>query len=168
MSRRFVMEAVMLAIYGQLLVPNRPVEYLIPYSTLLELYELRQSGEPVVPDSDEDEHVKRKISELISFFEDSFNKKKIERALSAPWRKSAPLPIGERVSLTIVYAVENAEFGEGFDPIETDMLLIAMKEQEPLLTDQLELVDRIIEAEIPVQAFDVEDFEFAVEDEFYL
>ncbi|MGV2644703.1 ADP-heptose synthase, partial [Clostridium perfringens] len=39
MTRIFVTEAVMLAIYGQLLVPPKPVEYIIPYTTILELYE---------------------------------------------------------------------------------------------------------------------------------
>jgi hypothetical protein len=50
-----------------------------------------------------------------------------------------------------------------FDPIETEQILTAMKYQVPLLTDQFELQDRIIEAEVPVQVFDIEDFEYAVE-----
>lgn len=35
MSRRFVIEAVMVAIYGELLVPQAPVEYIVPYTTVM-------------------------------------------------------------------------------------------------------------------------------------
>jgi len=164
MNRRFVIEAVMVAVYGELLVPSRPVEYVIPYSSILELYEMRGSSEPVMPDPEEDAHVKKKIGELIEYFEDSLNKKKIERALQAPWRKSPPLLVNDNVTFTIVYAMDNAQYGETFDPIETELLLTAINEQAPLLTDQLELLDKLIETDVPVQAFDVDDFEFAVED----
>ncbi len=68
MSRRFVIEAVLVAIYGELMVPSRPVEYLIPYSSILELYEMKDSKEPVMPEADDDAHVKEKIGELIAFF----------------------------------------------------------------------------------------------------
>jgi len=163
MRRRFVIEAVMTAIYGQLLVPGRPVEYIIPYSTILELYDMRDSDEPVMPDPEDDAHVKQKIGELIAFLEESFNKKKIERALVAPWRSSPPLLINENVTFTVVYAVENAQYGEIFDPIETELILTSQREQSPLLTDQLEFVDKLIEEEVPVQVFDVEDFEYALE-----
>ena len=163
MRRRFVIEAVMTAIYGQLLVPGRPVEYIIPYSTILELYDMRDSDEPVMPDPEDDAHVKQKIGELIAFLEESFNKKKIERALVAPWRSSPPLLINENVTFTVIYAVENAQYGEIFDPIETELILTSQREQSPLLTDQLEFVDKLIEEEVPVQVFDVEDFEYALE-----
>ncbi len=46
MPKRFAIEAVMIAIYGQLLVPARPVEYLIPYSSVLELYDFKRDQEP--------------------------------------------------------------------------------------------------------------------------
>lgn len=164
MCRRFVIEAVMVAIYGQLLVPSRQVEYVIPYSTIEELYEMRDSDEPVVPEPDEDAHVKQKITELIAFFEDSFNRKKVERALVAPWRKSPPLLVNDKVSFTIVNAVENAQFGEMFDPVETELILVSQSEQAPLLTDQFDFLDKVFEAEIPVQVYDVDDFEFAVEE----
>lgn len=48
MPRQLVTEAVMVAIYGQLLAPSAPVEYLIPYTTVLELYELQSSTEPLM------------------------------------------------------------------------------------------------------------------------
>lgn len=76
MGRRFIIESVLVAIYGQLLVPGRPVEYILPYSTVAELYELKDSPEPVMPDPQEDAHVKEMIGELITFFEDPLNKKK--------------------------------------------------------------------------------------------
>lgn len=98
MSRRFVIEAVLVAIYGELLAPSQPVEYLIPYNTIMELYEMKDSPEPVMPEADDDAHVKQKIGELIAFFDDSFNKKKLERALLAPWRLSPPLPINDNVT----------------------------------------------------------------------
>ena len=104
MSRRFVIEAVMIAIYGQLLLPKRPVEYRIPYTSVMELYDMKDSPDPVMPESEDDAYVKSKIGEMISYFEDPFNKKKIERALMAPWRESPPLPINENVSLVIVNA----------------------------------------------------------------
>lgn len=166
MHRQFVIEAVMIAIYGQLLVPSRPVEYIIPYSTILELYEMRESTEPVMPETDDDAHVKAKIVELIGFFEDPFNKKKLERALQAPWRKSAPFLVNDNVIFTVVYAIDNAQYGEQFDPIETELILTSIKEKLPVLSDQFEFQDKVIAANVPVQLFDVEDFEYALEDDF--
>lgn len=156
----------MIAIYGQLLVPSRSVEYVIPYSTILELYEMRESDEPVMPEPEDDVHVKEKIVELISFFEDPFNKKKVERALQAPWRKSPPLLVNDRVTFSVVYAIDNAQYGEQFDPIETELILTSIKEKLPILTDQFEFQDKVIAAGVPVQLFDVDDFEYAVEEAF--
>lgn len=163
MSRRFVIEAVLVAIYGELMLPSQPVQYVIPYSTIMELYEMKDSPEPVMPEADDDAYVKQRIGELIEFFDDTFNKKKLERALQAPWRSSPPLPINENVSFVVINAMENAQYGEGFDPIETELLLASIREQAPVLTDQVELMEKVIEAEVPVQVYDVYDFEFAVE-----
>ncbi|WP_159887926.1 ADP-heptose synthase [Paenibacillus puerhi] len=163
MSRRFVIEAVLVAIYGELMAPSQPVEYLIPYNTIMELYEMKDSPEPVMPEASDDAHVKGKIVELIAFFDDSFNKKKLERALQAPWRLSPPLPINEHVTFTVVNAMENAQYGEAIDPIETEVILTSLREQAPVITDQVEFMDKIIQAEIPVQVYDVYDFDFAVE-----
>ncbi|CAM4202955.1 ADP-heptose synthase [Paenibacillus tarimensis] len=165
MRRRFVIEAVMVATYGQLLVPARPVEYVIPYSTIMELYDMKEGAEPVMDDPEDDRHVKAKIAELIQFFQESLNRKKIERALQSPWRESAPLLLNGEVSFTVVNAMDNAQYGEVFDPIETEQILTASRLQIPLLSDQLELQDRIVNAEVPVQVFDIEDFEFAMEQE---
>lgn len=164
MNRRFAIEAVMVAIYGQLLKPGRQVEYIIPYTTILELYEMKDSDEPVMPDPEEDRHVKEKIGELIEFFEIPLNRKKIERALQQPWRSSPPLIVNEEVTFTVVYAIENAQYGEIFDPVETELILTAQREQVPIITDQYEFLDRIVEGAVPVQAYDIEDFEFAVEE----
>lgn len=79
MRRRFVIEAVMIATYGHLLVPSRPVEYVIPYSSIAELYEMRESSDPVMEDPDDDSHVKSKINELITFFENALNRKKLKK-----------------------------------------------------------------------------------------
>jgi hypothetical protein len=164
MSRRFVIEAVMIAIYGQLLLPKRPVEYRIPYTSVMELYDMKDSPEPVMPELDDDAHVKVKIGEMISYFEDPFNKKKLERALMAPWRESPPLPINENVTFVIVNAAENMQYGELFDPIETEIILMAQKWESPILTDQIEFQDKVVQNSIPVQLFDIDDFEFAVEE----
>ncbi|NEW05639.1 ADP-heptose synthase [Paenibacillus sp. SYP-B3998] len=162
-SRTFVMEAVMLAVHGQLLLPGRPVTYVIPYTSIQELYELHVSDEFIMLTPEDDAYVKKTIGELIAFFEESFNKKKIEKALSVPWRKSPPLPINEHVTLVVLFAIDNEEYGEDFDPIETELILSAIKENSAILTDQIEMLDRMIAAGIPVEAYDVEDFEFAVE-----
>jgi hypothetical protein len=164
MRKRFVLEAVMIAVYGEILVPSLPVEYLIPYSTIGELYEIRDNSDPIMPDPAEETHVRTKINELIALFEQPLFRKKMERALSMPWTHSLPFPLNDNVSLTIIYALENAEYGEEFDPIETELILTCLREKTPLLTDQLELVERLIEAEVPVQVFDVDDFEYAVEE----
>jgi hypothetical protein len=116
-----------------------------------------------MPDPGDELHVRTKISELISLLEEPFNRKKIERALAVPWAKSSPLPLDSQVTLTIVCAVENAEYGEQFDPIETDLILTSLREKAPMLTDQPEFVERLIEAEIPVQVYDMDDFDYAVE-----
>lgn len=163
MSKTFIIEAVMLAVHGQLMLPGQPVTYIIPYTSIQELYELQAGSEPIMLEEEDDGFVKQMIGELIEFFEESFNKKKIEKALAAPWRKSPPLPINEHVTLMIVLAIDTEVYGEQFDPIETELILTSMKEQAPILTDQFDLIERLIQAEIPVQAFDVEDFEFAVE-----
>lgn len=164
MSKRFVIEAVLTAIYGELMVPSQPVEYLIPYTTIKELYELKDSPEPVMPDPADDAHVRGKIAELIQFFEDPFNSKKIERALSVPWRQSPPMPINDLVTFTVINAFEDAQYGEAFDPIETELILTAIKEKAPILSDQVEFLEKSIEAEIPAQMYDIDDFEFAVEE----
>ncbi|MFC5648483.1 ADP-heptose synthase [Paenibacillus solisilvae] len=163
MRRRFVVEAVMIATYGQLLVPSRPVDFVLPYSTILELYDMKDGKEPVMDDPEEDAHVKQKIAELISFFEDALNRKKIERALQMPWRASSPLLLNDMIQFTVVHAVDNASYGEYFDPIETELLLTSLKLSVPLLSDQFEFQDRLLEAEVPVQVYDIEDYEFAVE-----
>ncbi|MFC5531957.1 ADP-heptose synthase [Cohnella yongneupensis] len=164
MSRRFVIEAVMIAIYGQLLLPKRPVEYRIPYTTVMELYDMKDSPDPVMPEQDDDAHVKLKIGEMIAFFEDPFNKKKLERALIAPWRESPPLPINENVTFVVVNTSENMQFGEVFDPIETEVILLAQRIDSPVLTDQIEFQDKVVQNGISVQLFDIDDFEFAIED----
>ncbi|GMK38775.1 hypothetical protein PCCS19_18290 [Paenibacillus sp. CCS19] len=164
MRRRFVIEAVMVATYGHLLVPSRPVEYIVPYSTIAELYDMKDGADPVMEDPSDDKHVKEKIGELIAFFEEPLNRKKIEKALQVPWRQSSPLLLNENIQFTIVHALDNAQYGELFDPIETEVLLAGMKLEVPILSDQIEFQERLIEAEIPVQIYDIDDFEFAVED----
>ncbi|MBW7456018.1 ADP-heptose synthase [Paenibacillus sepulcri] len=164
MRQRFVIEAVMVATYGQLLVPSKPVDFVLPYSTIMELYEMKEGTDPVMDDPQDDAHVKEKIGELIQFFEDPFNRKKIERSLQMPWRESSPLLLNDMIQFTVVYAVDNAHYGEMFDPIETELLLTSLKLNVPLLSDQFEFQDRLIEAEVPVQMYDIEDYEFAVEE----
>ncbi|MFF2887410.1 ADP-heptose synthase [Paenibacillus sp. NPDC057967] len=164
MRRRFVIEAVMVATYGHLLVPSRPVDYVVPYSSIAELYDMRDGSDPVMDNADDDGHVKEKIIELIAFFEDSLNRKKIEKALQVPWRESSALLLSEDIHFTVVNAMDNAQYGEIFDPIETELLLTGMKLGIPLLSDQFEFQDKLIEAEVPVQVYDIEDFEFAVEE----
>jgi hypothetical protein len=131
----------------------------------MELYDMKDSPEPVMPESEDDSYVKKKIGEMITYFEDSFNKKKIERALMAPWRESPPLPINENVSLVIVNAAENMQYGETFDPIETEIILLALKVQCPILTDQIEFQDKVVQNGVPVQLFDIDDFDYAVEED---
>ncbi|MNO14219.1 hypothetical protein D3C76_38620 [compost metagenome] len=168
MSRRFVIEAVMMAIYGELLVPSAPVEYIVPYTTIMELYEFQSSSEPLMSDAADNQHVRNKIAEFISYLEEPLNRKKLERALNIPWSKSPSILLGEKVTLTVVNSIDNEQYGDFLDPIETELVLISRRENAPLLTDQLEFIQRIIEAEIPVQVFDIGDFDFALEDDAFL
>lgn len=131
MSRQFVTEAVMIAIYGQLLVPQSPVEYIVPYTTVMELYELRDSDEPLMNRADDDLHVKSKIRELIAYFEEPLNSKKINRCLAVPWQKSSGILLGEHAQITIINSMDNAAYGEAFDPIETELLLTSVREKLP-------------------------------------
>lgn len=165
MPRQFVTEAVMMAIYGQLLVPRSPVEYIVPYTTVMELYELRDSDEPVMSQADDDAHVKLRIRELIAYFEEPLNSKKINRSLSIPWAKSSGILLGGQAQITIINSIDNASYGEAFDPIETELVLASQREKVPILTDQFELIQRIIEGGVPVQVYDIDDFEFAMEEE---
>ena len=164
MSRHFVTEAVMMAIYGQLLVPGSPVEYIVPYTSVLELYELQDSEEPLMNDQDDDKHVKGKIKELINYFEEPLNKKKINRCLTIPWAKSSTILLGGQAQLVIINSMDTAQYGELFDPIETELLLTSQREKMPILTDQFELIQRIIEGGIPVQVYDIDDFGFAMDE----
>lgn len=163
MTRIFVTEAVMLAIYGQLLVPPKPVEYIIPYTTILELYELHTTEEHLMNSSADDQHVKIKIGELISYFEEPLNKKKIERALQVPWSKSPTIPVSETTRVSVMNTMDTAPYGESFDPVETELLLASQRAEAPLLTDQYELIQRIVESALPVQVYDIDDFDFALE-----
>lgn len=161
-SQRFTIEAVMLAIYGQLLVPGRQVEYMIPYTTIMELYEFQDDPQPFMPDTDDERHIRGKIQELIQFFEEPLNNKKITRSLTVPWKK-ASFPINESVTLQVVHAVDNAQYGEYLDPVETELVLTAIHEQAPLLSDQEDFIEKIIESDVSVQIFDIDDFEYALE-----
>lgn len=164
MSRRFVIEAVMIAIYGQLLQPKRAVEYRIPYSTIMELYDLRESEEPIMQIPEDERYVKEKISDMIAFFESPLNKKKLERALTTPWKESPPMPVNEHVTFIVVNAIENMQYGEIFDPIETEIILTSLRLQTPVLTDHVEFQEKVVQNEVPIQLYDIDDFEFALEE----
>lgn len=163
MSKQFVLEAVMLAIYGELMTPAQPVEYLIPASTIYELEELIHSKEPIMPDPDDERHVRRMMEEIAQFFRDPFNRKRMEKGLVAPW-STITFPFEHGVQITIVKAEDTAFWGELFDPIETELMLTSMQFEAPLLTDQTEWQDRMLEYVIPIQFYDIEDFEFALEE----
>ncbi|MGB8953824.1 MAG: hypothetical protein WCC10_00495 [Tumebacillaceae bacterium] len=161
--QRFVVEPILFAIFGELLFPQEPVEYIMPYSTINELYELRDS-EQIVTDPAQNELAKQNIEKVIAFFEQPFVSKKINRSLRVPWQKSAPILYSEGVTLTVVFALDNAEYGEAFDPIETELLLLAKREQAPIISDQLDFQMRVVEAKLPVTVLDVEDFGFIIEE----
>ncbi|WP_454190655.1 ADP-heptose synthase [Paenibacillus sp. Marseille-Q7038] len=163
MPRTLVTEAVMIAIYGQLLAPTAPIEYLLPYTTVVELYELQSSLDPLMESKHEDQHVKKKISQLLQYFEEPLNQKKIRRTLQIPWAQSSPILLSDLISIRIVNALDTAVFGESFDPIETELLLTSQRFKAPLLTDQVEWISRILEAKVSVQIYDIDDFEYAVE-----
>ncbi|MGG1551233.1 ADP-heptose synthase [Paenibacillus ferrarius] len=165
MSKTFIIEAVMLAVHGQLMLPAKPVTYVIPYTTIQELYELQTSTVPIMMDEEDDGFVKTLITELIQFFEEPFNKKKIEKALTMPWGKSPPLPINDSVTLCIVNSIDNEAYGELFDPIETELIMAGIREKAMLLTDQLDFIDRVINGGVPVETVDVEDFDFILDDD---
>ncbi|ASA22124.1 ADP-heptose synthase [Paenibacillus donghaensis] len=164
MSRQFVTEAIMMVIYGELLAPGNPVEYIIPYISVMELYEVADSAEPVMNDPEEDKYIRPKIRELISYFEEPLNAKKIDRCLAVPWAKSSGILLGSQVQIKIINSIDTAPYGETFDRIETEMLLISQREKVPILTDQSELIRRIFEGSVPVQVYDVDDFEYAMEE----
>ncbi|WP_255298433.1 ADP-heptose synthase [Brevibacillus dissolubilis] len=152
----------MLAIYGELLMPARPVEYIIPLTTIYELEEFLHSPQEIMRDPDEEKQVREVVGYMIKYFQDPFKRKKMEKSLVAPW-STITFPYSERVSLTVMRTDDNAMWGEIFDPVETELLLAAMKAEAPLLTDQVELEDRMLEFMVPVQFYDIDDFEFAVE-----
>ncbi|MEO3945394.1 ADP-heptose synthase [Gorillibacterium sp. CAU 1737] len=162
MPIRFVTEAVMLAVYGNLIVPDKPVEFLVPASTITDLYDYLDDPEPIVMDLDPEE-LRNTIKRLIEFFELPFFAKQIQNALLVPWRKTSALPLADQVTVSVINTLENAEYGEAFNEIDTELILAAIREKALLLTDQFELVDRILEQGIPVIVVDVEDFEYAVE-----
>lgn len=163
MAKTFILEAVMLAVYGELLAPPAPVEYKIPLSTIYELEEILQRPEPIMLDQGEDEHVRKIIAQMIEYFDDPFIRKKLQKGLVAPW-STVSLPYNEEVTITVVKAEDTAYWGEAFDPVETELLLSAMRWEVPLLTDQIDLQNRMIEHQVPVQFYDIEDFTFAVEE----
>jgi hypothetical protein len=161
--QRYVLEPVLFAIFGELLFPNEPVEYLMPYSTVMELYELLET-EQIVTDPLQNEVVKQNVRKFIDFFEQPFVKKKMDKILRVPWTKSSPILFSENVTFTVVFSIDNAEYGETFDPIETELVLLARREQVPIISDQLEFGQRIVAAKVPVTILDVADFGFLLED----
>ncbi len=163
MSQTFVIEAVMIAIYGQLLNPDKPVNYIVPYTTIMELYEFAESDEPLMNSPFEDREVRNRVQELIRYLEEPLNKKKIQRCLQMPWAQSSGIVFSDNVQISVVNALDNAYYGESFDPIETELILSSLKKEAPMLTDQFELIQRMIEAKVPVQVFDIEDFSYALE-----
>ncbi|MEW4369334.1 ADP-heptose synthase [Paenibacillus kandeliae] len=163
MSQAFVIEAVMIAIYGQLLNPDKPVTYIVPYTTIMELYEFAESTEPLMNSPIEDREVRDRIQELIRYLEEPLNKKKIQRCLQMPWSQSSGIVFSDQVQLSVVNALDNAHYGETFDPIETELILSSLKKEAPMLTDQFEMIQRLIDAKVPVQVYDIEDFSYALE-----
>lgn len=79
--------------------------------------------------------------------------------------QSPSILFGDQVTIAIINAVDTAQYGEYFDPIETELLLTSQRLDIPILTDQVELIARIIESASPVQVFDIDDFDFAMDDE---
>ncbi|WP_018131204.1 hypothetical protein [Effusibacillus pohliae] len=161
--RTFVTEPVVLAMFGELLQPLQPVRYLLPYSTVQELPLL--VNENLSADAAEQATIRANIERLIRFFENPFVRKQAESCLTAPWAVSKPILYNQQVTFQVVNAVDTAAYGETFDPIETELIVLAVKENVPLLTEEPSLQARIVDAEIPVQVFDVSDFEFALEEE---
>ncbi|HBS47425.1 MAG TPA: ADP-heptose synthase, partial [Paenibacillus sp.] len=82
-----------------------------------------------------------------------------------PWAKSSGILLGGQSKITIINSMDTAVYGETFDPIETELLLSSQREKVPILTDQFELIQRIIEGGVPVQVYDIDDFDFAMEEE---
>ncbi|HEU4962298.1 MAG TPA: ADP-heptose synthase [Bacilli bacterium] len=162
--KRFVLEPVLFAIFSELLEPIEPIEYVIPYVSVIELYDLKDSDQ-VVMDLSQDARVKGNIEQLIAFFEQPFVRKKMERTLKVPWMKSAPILFSETVTITVVNSLDNAEFGEAFDPVETELLLTARREQLPIISDQLEFQKRVHEARIGLTVIDVAEIGFRVDED---
>jgi hypothetical protein len=166
MSRRFVIEAVMLAIYSELMAPKAAIEYIVPYSTIMELYELHHSPDPIINNADEDRLVKERMEQLIAYLELPFHRKKLERSLHIPWSRNVSILFSQNIKWTIVNALEQEQYGEYFDPIETELILVAEREKAPVLTDQIEFISKIVEGQVHVQVFDIADFQFAIEGKF--
>jgi hypothetical protein len=161
--QRYVLEPVLFAIFGELLYPNEPLEYLIPYSTVMELYELLETDQ-IVTDPLQNTLVKQNVRGLIEFFEQPLVKKKMDKILRVPWTKSSPILFSENVTFTVVFSIDNAEFGETFDPIETELILLARREQVPIISDQLEFEQRVVTSKVQVTVVDVADFGFLLDD----
>lgn len=159
--RRFVTEPVILAMFGELLQPPVSVEYVIPLSTIYELHDFRR--EQFIEDHEYNQRIQQQIEKLIRFFETPFIAKKLQRLAAVPWRSSSPMIWSEHVTFTVVHGLENEEYGELFDPVETELILIAQKQDLPLLSEDASLQNRIVEYGLPVQVFDVKDFAYALE-----
>ncbi|WP_232698269.1 ADP-heptose synthase [Brevibacillus daliensis] len=162
MNKQFVIEAVMLAVYGNLLVTKEAVEYIIPSSTISELHDYVNDSTPMMQSSADEERVRTIIKEMIQYFNMPFHRKQMERSLLAPW-SAISIKYSELVQFTIVKAEDTCMWDDFFDPIETELILTAMKREAPLLTDQDEWEDRLLEYMIPIQFYDIDDFEYAME-----
>ncbi|GAX89511.1 ADP-heptose synthase [Effusibacillus lacus] len=160
--RSFAVEPVVLAIYGELLQPSVPVRFLMPLSAVEELGLFLE--ENFSSDEEEQAAIHSNIKRLVSFFDNPFVRKKTTLAGHPPWSVSKPVVYNEFVTVQVVNTVDTAAFGEEFDPIETELILLAMKENVPILTEDPFLQDRIVNSGLDVQVYDVEDFEFALEE----
>lgn len=165
MSKTFVTELVVLAMYGELLQPPQPVCFLLPYSSLEELYMLLD--EPAIGGTAEPEDqadMLASIQHLLQFLENPFVQKKIGRVLQIPWTVSHPIIYNEQVTFQFVNAQDTEFYGEEFDPIETELIEIAARHNVPLLIEDTSIHQRIIELELTVQVYDVADYVFALEE----
>lgn len=158
MPRRLVIEAAVFVTYGKFLLPDLAIDYYIPYSTILELFDIERTTKPIMEDPAEDVIVKRKVTQFLQYLNHPHNRRTIDTALQTAWAVSEPIIYFDTIRLVIVNAIDQSQFTNKFDSIETELIMTALKFDAPLLCDQFQLQQNIEAANLGVHVLDIDEF----------
>lgn len=159
MAFRYVIEAVMLACYESVLTAAEgEITFYIPVRSIQSLVDLQHSTKRIMQDADVDDQTKRKISNLLHYFDTPSIRHSIQQAMQLPWGESTPIPYFDNVNLVVVHAVQLRKKDKVFSPYETELIRTSLKLGAPLICDQFNFQRRMTKDKLEVEWYDISDF----------